>query len=156
MPTWAPQASCFTIASEQHPVRGGVGWQFHSPLESWHGSGGQGRATPQASGRQGWWALYLAQCGDWKSAPKGNLFASLGPLSHHTNEQELCPGQWSLWGSHPLGGGCWGLTSGATWISGWGPPQRPSSHWECHRVRPRHSWLCPHVEETEASYGRNQ
>lgn len=51
-------------------------------------------------------------CGNCWPAPEGNLFASLGSLPHHTNEQELSPGKQLPRGSCPLGGGCWDLASG--------------------------------------------
>lgn len=69
----------------------------------------------------------LSSVGHWESAPKGNLFASLGSLSHHTNEQELCPGQWSLWGSHTLGRGYWGLPQGPHGYQVGGYPKGPAA-----------------------------
>ena len=110
MPQWALLgASC-----GEWGAAGFVGLrQFHNPLKSWCGPGGQGRALSSAQPASSmphkpcillFLVLMNHSLGTGSWTPEGHVFAGVRVQSHHLMGKKTCPASWLPRGSHPLGG----------------------------------------------------
>lgn len=88
-------------------------WQFHNPLKSWRGPGGQGRALSSAQPASSmphkpcillFLVLMNHSMGTGSRTPEGDMFAGVRVRSHHLMGKKTCPASCSLRGSHLLGG----------------------------------------------------